>query len=342
MGLDASSARGSKHPMTPFGTLPDGAEVHRIELAAGDLRVGLLTLGALTQDVRLAGLPYGLTLGSPDLAAYLGPMLYFGTVVAPVANRIGGAAAEIDGRRYEFERNFGPHTLHSGSAGTHGKVWRVEEVDGASATLAIDLPDGEGGFPGNRTLRAVWTATPPATLSLVVTAETDAPTILIATHHPYWNLDGTETWEGHRLQIAADRYLPVDDVDLTTGEVLPIDGTRFDFRAEKVVPFGEKYDNSLCLADARRPLTHAGTLTGASGLTLDVATTEPALHVYDGSGAAAEDVAGHDNRRYGPRAGLALEPQFWPDATNKPHFPDITVRPREAWRMETRYTFRRP
>lgn len=328
--------------MTPFGTLPDGTEVHRLELSAGELRATLLSLGALTQDVRLAGVPYGLTLGSPDLAPYFGSMRYFGAVIAPVANRIGGAAATIDGRRYEFERNFGPHTLHSASAGTHGKVWRVETADAASATFAIDLPDGEGGFPGNRRLRATWSVTPPATLSLVVTAETDATTVLMVTHHPYWNLDGTETWDGHRLQVDADRYLPADEVDLTTGDVFPVEGSRYDFRDEKVVPVGERYDNSLCLADARRPLTHAGTLTGASGLALEVATTEPALHVYDGSGAAAQDAPGHDRRRYGPRAGLALEPQFWPDATNKPHFPDITVHPGEPWRMETRYTFRRP
>ena len=326
----------------PFGTLPDGTVVHRIALAAGDLSVGILTLGALTQDVRLAGVPYGLTLGSPGLAAYLGPMCYFGPVIAPVANRIGGAAAEIDGRRFTFERNFGPHTLHSGHAGTQGKVWRVEAADAASVTLVIDLPDGEGGFPGNRTLRARWAITPPGTLDLVVTAETDAPTILLVTHHPYWNLDGTGTWEGHRLQVAADRYLPADEVDLATGEVLPVDGTRFDFREDRLVPIGEKFDNSLCLADARRPLTPVGTLTGTSGLALDVATTEPALHVYDGHGAAAPEAEGHDGRHYGSRAGLALEPQFWPDATNKSHFPDITFSPGEAWRSETRYTFRRP
>lgn len=327
--------------MTPFGSLPDGSPVHRIGLAAGDLEVGVLTLGALSQDVRLAGLPHSLTLGSPHLAAYLGPMCYFGPIVAPVANRIGGAAAEIDGRRFSFERNFGAHTLHSGTAGTHGKVWRVETADEDSVTLAIDLPDGEGGFPGNRTLRTTWRITPPATLDLVIKAETDAPTIMLVTHHPYWNLDGTDTWEGHRLRIAADRYLPTDDVDLATGEVLPVQGTRFDFRKDAKVPLGGKFDNSLCVADARGELTPVATLTGASGLALDIATTEPALHLYDGHGAAASDFEGHDGRRYGPRAGLALEPQFWPDATNNPHFPNVALLPGDVLRAETRYTFRR-
>ena len=132
----ASSHRPRNVAMTPFGTLPDGAEVHRIELAAGDLTVGILTLGALLQDVRLDGVPHGLTLGSPGSHA-------------PISDRCGtsarwsrpsptGSAARPPSstvNRHVFERNFGPHTLHSGDAGTHGKVWRVEAADAASATL---------------------------------------------------------------------------------------------------------------------------------------------------------------------------------------------------------------
>ncbi len=327
--------------MTPFGTLGDGAEVHRIALAAGDLEVGILTLGAVSQEVRLAGVPHALGLGSPDLAAYLGPMALFGPVVAPVANRIGGAVATVDGVVHRFEANFGPHTLHSGSAGTHGKLWRIRARDGRSVSLEIEMRDGEGGFPGNRTLGATWAIVPPAKLTLTLDAETDRPTPLLVAHHPYWNLDGSEVWKGHVLRVAAERYLPADDVDRPTGEVAAVEGTPFDFRGGCRIPWGPKLDNSLVLNDRRRPVTPVATLTGASGLALDIATTEPALHLYDGHGAAAEGARGHDGRCHRPRAGVALEPQFWPDATSHPHFPDIILRPGETWRSETRYTFRR-
>jgi aldose 1-epimerase len=290
--------------------------------------------------VRLAGEPHSLTLGSPDLGAYLGPMRFFGCVVAPVANRIGGASATIDGVVHRFEANFGPHTLHSGSAGTQGKVWRVTAADERSVAMQVDMVDGEGGFPGHRTLRATWAVSPPATLTLTLDAVTDRPTPLLVAHHPYWNLDGSEDWEGHALQVAAERYLPADAIDRPTGEVATVGGTPFDFRAGCRIPWGPKLDNSLVLSDRRRPLTPVATLTGASGLGLDIATTEPALHLYDGHGAAAPGVRGHDGRHHGPCAGVALEPQFWPDAMSHPHFPDVILRPDAPWTAQTRYTFR--
>ncbi|MBM9593651.1 aldose epimerase family protein [Roseitranquillus sediminis] len=322
-----------------FGAMPDGTVVDRIVLSDGELTVGLLTLGAILQDVRLRGVPLGLTLGSPGLDAYLGPMRFHGAVIGPVANRIAGAHARIDGVPHRFPANFGSHTLHSGDAGTQGKVWRIEAADVASATLAIDLPADEGGFPGNRTLRATWHLAPPAGIELIVTAETDAPTLMMVAHHPYWNLDGTDTWDGHALEVEADRYLPADAVDLPTGEVLDVSGTPYDFREPRIVPREPLYDNSLCLADARRQLTRVARLRGRSGLALDIATTEPALHLYGGHGADTSGVAGHDGRRYGPRAGLALEPQFWPAASGYTHFPDITLRPGNDWRQHTRYDF---
>ncbi len=114
--------------MTPFGTLPDGRAVHALDLSAGDLTVRLLTLGATLNDVRLAGVPHSLTLRTDDPADYLGPMLYFGGIVGPVANRIRNAQARIGSFVHNFEPNqSGRHILHSASAGTHLKIWTVTD-----------------------------------------------------------------------------------------------------------------------------------------------------------------------------------------------------------------------
>ncbi len=323
--------------IAPFD--PAGTGISRVVISAGDITAAILDHGAALQDVRLAGVPHALTLGSPDARAYLGPMRYFGAVIGPVANRIGGGAALIDGVRHQFERNqSGRHTLHSGSAGTHAKIWQIVEQGPSSVSLRVHLPEGEGGFPGDRTLLARYEVTPPAVLTLSVEAETTAPTLMMVAHHPYWNLDGSPTWAGHRLKVAAQTYLPTDDATLPTGAVLPVANTPFDFRTSKE-PQGS-FDNSLCLARERRDVTHAASLTGAAGLTLDLATTEPALHLYDGHGIGNGGFTGHDGQRYGLRAALALEPQFWPDAPNHPDFPPILLRPRETWRQVTRYSFR--
>ena len=57
-----SSRRGAlgTAAVTPFGTTADGRDVHAITIASETLQATILTWGAVLQDVRLAGVPYGL------------------------------------------------------------------------------------------------------------------------------------------------------------------------------------------------------------------------------------------------------------------------------------------
>lgn len=308
--------------MTPFGTLPDGRNVHALMLAAGDLTVRLLTLGATLHDVRLAGIDRNLTLAGDDPADYAGPLLYFGALVGPVANRITGASAEIAGQRHHFEANqTGNITLHSASQGTHARIWEVADHGPAHATLTLTLPDGEGGFPGNRRITARFTVTAPATLRMEVTGDTDAPTWMNFANHAYWNLDGTATWAGHTLRIAADRFTIVDDKLLPTGEARDVSGTGFDLRAGRVMVPGQgpDIDHNFCLSDARTALRDVLWLTGTSGVAMTLATTEPGVQVYDAARTARPGQALHE--------GFAIEAQGWPDAPNQPDFPSIALLP---------------
>ncbi len=308
-----------------------------LRLSAGDLEIGLLDFGAALSDVRLRGVPHSLILGSPDFSLYRGPLASFGTIIGPVANRLRNGSCEIDGKTFTFEKNqAGRHTLHSASAGTHRKQWQVLSASGDMATLHIRLDDGEGGFPGHRSVTATYRILAPATLVLTVEAETDAPTPMMIAHHPYWNLDGSSDWEGHRLRVLASHYLPCDTDTLPTGEVAPVEGTPFDFRELRELP--DDFDNSLCLGQSRVPLRPVAALVGRSGVRLEIATTEPGLQIYDGRG-IRPSLPGHDGRDLAPKAGIAIEPQFWPDAPHFAHFPSIILRPGENWRQQTTYTF---
>jgi aldose 1-epimerase len=71
---------------------------------------------------------------------------------------------------------------------------------------------------------------------------------------------------------------------------------------------------------------------------MSVATTEPGLQVYDGARLATQ-VAGLDGRRYRAHAGVALEPQGWPDAVNRPGFPSQELRPGEVYEQVTTFGF---
>jgi aldose 1-epimerase len=319
-----------------FGTTADGRGVEALEIAAGRLRARILQWGAVLQDLRLDGVAHGVTLGSERLADYEGAMRFHGAIIAPVVNRISGARATIDGREYRLEANLpGGITLHSGTAGTHLKVWEIADRGPAHAVLTVALPDGEGGFPGNRRLAARFEALSPATLRLTLSAETDAPTLMNAANHSYWNLDGTADFAGHRLRLAADRYLPATPRVTPRGPVVPVGGTPYDLRrGARLAPGAPPLDTCFCLADARRPLTEVLALHGCGGVTLRLATTEPGLQLYDA----------RDARRPGggPCEGLAIEAQFWPDAPNHPRFPAITLRPGEPWAQVTEWRFSGP
>lgn len=319
----------------PFGITRAGDPVERVDLAVGGFRASVLTYGAILQDVRFGDLSYSLTLGSDRLADYEGPMRWHGALIAPVANRLGAGRARLQGGEIVLER--GPaerHLLHSGPAGTHGKLWRIENLAPDRVILAVDLAHGEGGFPGNREVRAEYSVIS-SSLRLRVTARTDRPTIFNAANHSYWNLDGTENWAGHRLCIAADRVLAVTDDVVPTGEMREVAGTEDDFRTERtIVPGDPALDTCFCLSGGRRPMHPFLWLRGQSGLRMEVATTEPGVQIYDGRDAVRPGRSAYE--------GLAIEPQGWPDAPNHESFPPIELLPGETREQITEWRFSGP
>lgn len=326
----------------PFGITKDGTAVERITLANDQLEVAFLTFGAVLHSVRLPGVPYSLTLGSEDLAAYEGPLVSYGSIMGPVVNRIEGARAVINGTECRFEANIpGGHTLHSGAAGTHNKVWTVLALGDDHLTLALDLPDGEGGFPGDRHVEVAYRLDG-ASLSLTISGQTSKPTLMSFANHSYWNLDGRHGYAGHRLRVAADRYLPTTDALIPSGQIAPVDGTLFDLRQGRVLAgdSSEFYDHNLCLSDARTALRDVAELTGTSGVNLTIATTEPGLQIYGGDTMGSGRFVGHLGQPYGAHDALALECQLWPNAPHNPAFPPIALNPGETYRQDTRFTFR--
>ncbi|NSX55046.1 galactose mutarotase [Sulfitobacter sp. 1151] len=315
--------------MCDWGTLPDGRTAKLITLSNDRLRVNVLSFGAAIQSVHLDDIPHSLTSGFDHLAPYLRGKGANGCIVGPVANRIGGAQAMIDGQLHHFDANeAGRTTRHSGSAGTHLQLWHPTMVAKTYAELQLPLPDGQGGFPGNRTLIAAFILSE-ATLSLRLSATTDRTTLINLANHSYWNLGGAPTYAGHRLQINADHYLPTHD-NLPTGEIAPVAGTHFDFRTPRDLTPGTDavLDHNFCLSNTRRPVTDVATLTGPSGLSMTMATTEPGLQIYDGA-----------NFPGAPYAGLAIEAQSWPDAPNHSIFPSINLSPDHIYSQTTCWTF---
>ena len=317
-----------------FGTTIAGDAVHAITLGGHGLRARLLTRGAIVQDLRLDGIAHRLTLGSDRLADYEGEMRYSGALVGPVANRIGQASLPLGGRTLKLTPDRGsPHLLHSGAHGLHQAIWTVGNRSRTAVTLTCTRRPDDDGFPGTRQIEAQFSLHPPATLRLSLRATTDTASPINIANHSYWNLDGTETWAGHRLRIAADAYLPVTDDILPTGEIRPVTGTAMDLRPASQrsdpTPGAPALDHNFCLSTGPTALRDVLWLTGQSGVSMTMATTEPGLQVFDGR-------PGY--------AGLALEAQGWPDAPNQRQFPAITTTAQNSYRQVTewRLTARQP
>ncbi|SEW37943.1 aldose 1-epimerase [Cognatiyoonia koreensis] len=316
-----------------FGTTSTGDDVAQLTIASGDLTVSLLTWGAIVQDVRLAGIDRSLTLGSDSIADYESDMRHHGSLIGPIANRISTARVLIDGMMYELERNQdGAIHLHSGAQATHRRNWEVLASSPTEVTLRCILIDGACGLPGNREITATFAVSKPATLTLTVTGKTDAPTLMNFANHSYWNFDGTDTWDGHRLQIHADSFLPATPQNYPTGEIADVEDTAMDFRQlRQISPENPPLDNNFCLSGSRGPVRDVLTLQGSSGVGMTVATDQPGIQIYDGRDAMRPARANYE--------GLAIEAQGWPDAPNNPTFPSIRVTPDTPYQQTTRFSF---
>ena len=332
-----------------FGTMPDGTVVDEITVQADRIEARVITWGAVLRDLVVRdrqGAPRHVVLGLNTIEDYLVHARNFGAICGRVANRIAGASLTIDGRAFALTPNLrGRHTLHGGTIGFSRRVWRVAEQARDAVTLALVSPDGEEGFPGTVEAHCTWRVEPPATLRVILTARADATTAVNLAPHPYFVLDDAPTIDLHRLTVAADFYIRTDSDGIPTGEIRSVAHTAYDFRSgrrlyEGAAPEGG-YDINLVLrrAGAVPGLLHVATLeSGAGDLALAVLTTEPGLQLYD---APTLDipVPGIGGRRYGPRAGLAIEPQRFPDAPNHAHFPSVIVRPGEISRQESAFMF---
>lgn len=327
-----------------FGRLPDGTRIEEVRLAAGGMQASVLNWGAVLRDLVVpdrAGAPRRVVLGLATLDDYLVHSRNFGAICGRVANRIGNARFRLDGVEHRLTVNHrNRHILHGGASALGRRPWTIVEATPLGVTLEVTSPAGEDGFPGTITARCRYALDPPGGLRVTLTATTDAATPISLAHHSYWNLDGSRDIAGHRLRVAADFFTPTDADGIPTGEVRSVAATPYDFRAGRALggpgAATPGYDMNLVLARAGRPgLFEVAVLEAPAGdLALSIATTAPGLQVFDGH-TLNLPVAGLHGCAYGPRAGVALEPQLFPDAVNQPHFPSAILRSGETFMQET-------
>lgn len=340
-----------------YGTA-DGQLVEQVTLTCGALTARLITFGARLTELWLPGRDGTLAdvvLGFDTLAEYQATETYFGATCGRYGNRIRKGQFALDGVPHQVDCNEQGNHLHGGVDGFDHKVWSIAHQTETSVVLTAVSAADEMGFPGRANLRATYALTENG-LSIVMEANTDAPTLMNMVHHSYFNLAGQGSGNvlGQMIRLNAPFYTPVDDELLATGEVLSVNGTAFDFSAAKAIgraiaglpgvdaetlDDGGGYDHNWCLADAGSTLREAATAWDpVSGRKIVLTTTEPGVQFYTGGylSSAHKGKAGATLCKY---AGFTLETQKFPDAPNFAHFPQCRLNPGQAYRHEMHFAF---
>ncbi|MDG1432285.1 MAG: galactose mutarotase [Paracoccaceae bacterium] len=314
-----------------WGEAPDGTKVNRVRISNGDLTAHILSFGATVQDLRFGDSDFSLVLGYPNFEPYKTNPNYFGSTVGRFANRISHGRTSIDGQEISLDRNYlDKHHLHGGSIGASFRNWSLLDYSEEKVVFGDILPDGHMGFPGNLTVTASFEITPNNELSIKYESTTDAPTLCNFAPHSYFNLDGTHDLRHHSLLVNASAYLPVDEEGIPKGCIDDVAGTSFDFRNYNELLTNNQFvnlDHNFCVDPSCDAMPTAVLSSNLSSIELDVRSTEPGLQVYTGAGISGNGFC--------PYAGIALEPQVWPDAPNRPNFPNCIIRPGEVRSQQT-------
>lgn len=291
-------------------------------------------------------------LGHDSIADYIHIDGNFGALIGRYGNRINQGRFTLDGVEYQLPQNNYGHCLHGGPKGFHHIVWDATQPNDTTLELTLHSPDGEAGFPGNLDVKVVYTLTSDNALCLQYTATTDKPTIVNLTNHSYFNLSGNTANDvlNDTVQFDADAFTPIDSTFMTWGEIRPVEGTPFDFRAGKTVgqdieaddeqlKNGLGYDHNMVLntgGDLSKVACRISDPT--SGIVLRVYTTEPGIQFYTGNFLDGK-VKGKGGIAYPRRGAICVETQHYPDSPNQPNYPSVVLRPGETYSSTCIYKF---
>ena len=338
-----------------FGTTKDGQEVFLFSLEnKNGVKAEVTNFGANLVNLFVPdkdGNVEDVVLGFDTVSGYETNPSFFGAVIAPSANRIGGASFELNGQTYFLKKNNGENNLHSDEElGSHKKVWDYAEGNN-SVTFTLKNFDGELGFPGNKEFKVTYSLDEENGLKISYEASSDKDTIINPTNHSYFNLKGHKegTIEDHKITLLASNFTPADPTSIPYGDIVSVEGTPMDLRQELVI--GEKidsdydqlnfavgYDHNWVTDDYQGQVRKIATVKAPNDVrVMEVYTDLPGVQFYAGNFIDSQN--GKEDATYGKRSGLCLETQCYPDSIHKPNFPSVVYGPGKDYHSTTVYKF---
>ena len=279
---------------------------------------------------------------------------YFGAFVGRFANRIKDAKFTFDGAEYQLEKNDGQNCLHGGSGSYSERLAEVVEETDDSVTMRWDSPDMDNGFPGHLVVTVKYSFDDDNRLTITYNGKTDKDTLFNPTNHSYFNMDSpSRSYIGdNEIKISADKFIPVDDECIPSGEPQTVKGALDMRRWTKIASALKKDDTDPNLIagngidhnflirnyDGRKILPAAQLYGPGTGIRMTVSTDLPGLQVYSGN-YIPDNLKGKMGRVYGRRCAVCFETQFYPDSPNHPDWPSPVLKAGEEVEYTTRYDF---
>ncbi len=276
---------------------------------------------------------------------------FLGAVCGRFANRIAKGQFTIDGESYQLPINNNGQTLHGGLKGIDCVAWDVVETTESSILFRYVSVDGEEGFPGTLSIDMLYKLTENNEFVIEYSATTDKKTPVNLTHHSFFNLrgEGDGTINDHILQINAERFIPIDEVSIPTGEIAKVEGTPFDFRTPMAIgsrlevedlqlKMGAGYDHCF-VVDGEGMRLAATVVEPESGRKMEVYTDQPGIQFYGGNFFDGKTVSKDGAKSYDHRGSLALETQLFPDAPNQANFTNSILEPGVEYTHKCTYKF---
>ncbi|MGH9755958.1 MAG: aldose epimerase family protein [Blastocatellia bacterium] len=341
-----------------FGKTADGQSVELYTLTnRSGVEVRITAYGGIVVSLKTPdrnGKMDDITLGFDTLDEYLKGHPYFGTLTGRYANRIAKGRFTLNGVEYKLAVNNGENHLHGGIKGFDKAVWKARQVpvkDGVALELTHLSRDGDEGYPGNLSVRVVYTLTDKNELRIDYSATTDKDTVINLTNHSYFNLAGQGSGDilSHQLTIKAKSFTPVDATLIPTGELRSVKDTPFDFtqptaigarvnQDDEQLKFGGGYDHNFVINGQTGILRQAAKVSEpTTGRVMEVWTTEPGVQLYIGN--FLSEMKGKGGKIYNKRHGFCLETQHFPDSPNKPSFPSAVLKKGGQYQTTTVFKF---
>lgn len=344
---------------SPFGKMPDGTEVKQFCLSnLQGVKIEILSLGGIIRSW-LIPKPQNqhtdIVLGFDCVEAYLADDSYLGALVGRYANRINKGKFKLAGNSYQTDINQGEHCLHGGSHGFSHKIWDSKVLasgDNPSLMLELFSHDNDQGFPGNLSVKVIYTLTEQNTLKIEYFAHTDQTTIYNPTNHSYFNLSGHNNGavSNHQIELLASHYTPTDRHAIPTGDIAKVKDTPFDFSSltkisqalssdHPQINYANGLDHNLCLdqykAGCKQAKYCGQAVSNNEDIKLKVYTTMPGLQIFTAN--HFNNKVGKNGVLYQAHQGLCFETQFYPDSPNNANFPSASLKAGENFYSLTEY-----